>query len=53
MAKYAIVKYYKCSKVSTFATSDNKDRANEVCSYMNEKMKDISQFVNFKVEEIK
>ena len=51
-AKFKIVKYFKAKGISILDKYDNEERANEVCDYMNEKIKQITQAVKFKVEKI-
>lgn len=51
-AKFKIVKYFKGKGVSILGNYDTEERANEVCDYMNEKIKQITQAVKFKVEKI-
>lgn len=50
--KFKIVKYFKGKGISILGNYDTEERANEVCDYMNEKIKQITQAVKFKVEKI-
>lgn len=51
-ARFKIVKYFKGKCISILDNYDTEERANEVCDYMNEKIKQITQAVKFKVEKI-